>query len=284
MTGPEQGFLLLCSHLGNPDRKVLTVAQLRRLGQWIRQSECADPDREVTIKDLVDIGYDRNTAIRILMLLSETESLDWYVSKGKRQNIYPITRISEHYPQRLKTVLGLDAPGCLWGKGDVSIVDTPMVSLVGSRELSPANREFAREAGRQAALQGYTLVSGNARGADQTAQDACLQAGGKVISIVADRLDSHPERANVLYLSEDGFDLAFSSARALSRNRVIHTLSPVVLVAQCTLSMGGTWNGTAKNLHHNWSRVCCFDDGSAGAKELECRGAELIGMEELKSL
>lgn len=241
-------------------------------------------DRDVTAEDLVSLGYDRSTAQRILSLLSDTQQLQWYVSKGQRQGIYPITKINAAYPIALKNALGLDAPGCLWAKGDISILDTPMVSLVGSRDLFPANREFAREAGRQAARQGFTLVSGNARGADQTAQDACLEAGGQVISIVADRLDSHPARENILYLSEDGFDLDFSTPRALSRNRLIHTLSPLVLVAQSALNIGGTWDGTTKNLRYGWSSVCCFRDGSVAAKELESRGANLIRMQALSAL
>ena len=284
MTGPEQGFLLLSSHLGDPERKVLTTAQLRTLGARVRQMAVPSEDRDMTAEDLVSLGYDRNTADRILTLLADKEQLQWYISKGLRQGIFPITRISTAYPGILKNALGLDAPGCLWAKGDLSILCNPSISVVGSRDLSPANREFAREAGRQAAMQGFTLVSGNARGADQAAQEACLAAGGKVISIVADRLDSHPSRENVLFLSEDGFDLDFSTPRALSRNRLIHTLSPLVLVAQSALGIGGTWDGTAKNLRYGWSRVCCFADGSAATKELECRGATLIGVQQLSVL
>ncbi|MBQ6840126.1 MAG: DNA-protecting protein DprA [Oscillospiraceae bacterium] len=284
MTGPEQGFLLLSSHLGDPQRKVLTVAQLRTLAQRVRQMDAPTQNREMNTEDLIRLGYDRNTAHRILGLLADTQQLQWYVSKGQRSGCYPITRVSSDYPPVLKTALGMDAPGCLWAKGDISILDSPTVSLVGSRDLSPANRIFAREAGRQAALQGFTLVSGNARGADQTAQDACLNAGGKVISIVADRLDRHPDKENVLYLSEDGFDLDFSTPRALSRNRVIHALSPVVLVAQCTLESGGTWDGTTRNLQRSWSPVYCMDDGSAAMQELAYRGASLISMQQLSNL
>jgi DegV family protein with EDD domain len=58
----------------------------------------------------------------------------------------------------------------------LEILKSPGISLVGSRDLNPINEEFAREAGKQAALQSYTLVSGNARGADKTAQNACLAA------------------------------------------------------------------------------------------------------------
>ena len=144
------------------------------------------------------------------------------------------------------------------------------------------NREFAEEVGRQAALQGLVLVSGNARGADKAAQNACLEAGGQVISIVADSLCDHKATANVLYLSESSFDEPFSSQRAISRNRVIHALGRMVFVAQSSLEKGGTWDGTVKNLRSGWSPVACFRDGSEASIRLEQMGAYLIGKEDVQ--
>ena len=130
-------------------------------------------------------------------------------------------------------------------------------------------------------MQGYVLVSGNARGADRTAQDACLAAGGQVISVVADELYRHSLRDNVLYVCEDGFAEEFSSQRALSRNRIIHALGLKTFVAQSSLKMGGTWDGTVKNLRGGWSDVYGFRDGSEAMILLEQMGANLIGMDEL---
>ena len=227
------------------------------------------------------IGYDRGMARRILALLEDESQLAWYLSRGKRSGCTPVTRVSEEYPDRLRLRMGLDAPGCLWAKGDLSLLTKPAIALVGSRELKEKNRQFAKEAGRQAALQGYVLVSGNAKGADRQAQDACLEAGGQVISVVADELAEKPLIPGVLWLSEDGFDQTFSTPRALSRNRVIHSLGAVTLVAQCSLGKGGTWDGTIKNLHHGYSPVCCYADSSAAAAELVQRGAMPITMEHL---
>ena len=189
MNGREAGFLLLTSHLGNPERKVLTVAQLRKLAQRVSLSKRMPADREMIPEDLLQLGYSRQEAERILNLLSQTEQLSWYVQKGERKGCRPITRVSECYPLQLRKRLGLDSPGCLWAKGDLSLLQTPMVALVGSRDLRRENLEFAREVGKQAALQGITLVSGNARGADQEGQSACLEHGGSVISVVADELE-----------------------------------------------------------------------------------------------
>ena len=281
MTGAERGFLLLGSHLGDPDRKPLTTAQLRYLSRRVEEMESPREDRELTQQDLLRLGYGWEKAGQILRLLEEDAVLDHYLARGKQLDCVPVTRISQGYPALLKRRLGGDAPGCLWAKGDLSLLNTPAVALVGSRELNPRNREFAEAVGLYAARQGLTLVSGNARGADQTAQNACLKAGGRVISVVADELAKHSRKEGLLYVSEDGFSEPFSAQRALCRNRVIHSLGQVVFVAQSDLKKGGTWQGTAANLRHNVSPVLCFRDGSQASLALEQLGAWLIGMEEL---
>ena len=147
--------------------------------------------------------------------------------------------------------------------------------------MHPESEKFAQEVGVEAAEQGYVLVSGNARGADRVAQNACLENGGCVISVVADDLESKNPSDRILYLSEDGFDLPFSPMRALRRNRVIHALGDKVLVAQATLQSGGTWDGTVRNLRFGWSPVYCYNDGSEAMQSLGQMGAELITMEQL---
>ena len=284
MNPRERGFLLLTSHLGDPDRRPLSPAQLRMLASRVQMGESNSTDREMTAADLIALGYGRDMAAQILRLLEQEDLLDHYLRRAKKQDCVPVTRVSDHYPLLLRQRLGQDSPGCLWAKGDLSLLHTPAVSLVGSRDLGEENRRFSQAVGRYAARQGLTLVSGNARGADKAAQNACLAAGGNVISIVADSLSSHEQRERVLYLSEDDYDTAFSAQRAISRNRCIHTLGRMVFVAQANLEKGGTWNGTVKNLRSGWSSVACFRDGSEASRRLQDLGAWLIGIEDLKDM
>ena len=282
MRGAERGFLLLSCHLGNPDRRVLTTAQLRTLGQRMQERPVSDPDRDLEDTDLIALGYSRDMALRILALLDEVYLLDRYLAKAWQADCLPLCRVSPLYPHGLKQRLGLDAPGCLWAKGELSILEGPKVALVGSRDLSPVNEEFAREVGRQAALQGYTLVSGNARGADRVAQEACLQAGGRVISVVADSLATKTAKERLLYLSEEDFDGEFSAQRALSRNRCIHALAEKTFVAQSAYQQGGTWDGTVKNLRFGYSPVFVFDDRSPANLQLAQMGANGVSLEDLQ--
>lgn len=276
MTAGDCGYLLLSSKFGDPDRKPLTTAQLRVLAQraaYLPQPDCGE---ELTIEHLLAAGVEKQLAEKTLKLLDDTLQLNAYLNKARRAGCTPITRASPAYPMALRKRLGLEAPGCLWAKGNLEILSMPAVSLVGSRALRDRNRRFAREVGIQAAKQGFVLISGNARGADSAAQDACLEAGGYVVSVLADSLNEHCPDAHRLYLSEDDYDECFSVPRALHRNRVIHALSDRVFVAQCTLERGGTWDGSIQNLRKGWSSLYCFRDGSPAAATLEQLGAFLI--------
>ena len=284
MSSPNLCFLLLTGYLGNPDRNPLTVAQFRELTKRVRGMDAPTQERELEKEDLLKLGCNDAFSERVLHLLSQEDQALWYLEKGRKHHCYPILRMEDHYPKGVRNCLGLDAPACIWGKGNMEILNNPMIALVGSRDLNTENQSFAREVGRQAALQGYTLVSGNARGADREAQDSCLAYGGTVVSIVADELYEHPETKNILYLSEMGFDLPFAATRALSRNRLIHTMGEKTFVAQCSFGKGGTWSGTTQNLDKHWNAVFCFDDHSESMQELAQRGATLLQPEALISI
>ncbi len=281
MTGKERGFLLLRSHLGDPERRPLSQAQLRDLRLLVRNSAQPQEERALTEEDLLKIGCDWELSERILALLSQEALLDAYVKRGEDRGCVPVTRVSDAYPGRVLSCLGGEAPGTLWAKGDLSILQMEKTALVGSRNLSIQGAVFARRVGIWAAEKGYALVSGNARGADTTAQEACLANGGRVICVVADRLDSHRPRENVLYLSEEDFDTDFSAHRALSRNRIVHSLADTTFVAQCAFQKGGTWDGSIRNLKNRWSTLKCLRDGSKAMEALKKMGAELIDIKDL---
>lgn len=283
MNARERGFLLLSSHLGDGNRKPLTVPQLRILADRVQRADRPTEDRDLAERDLEALGYGPDMARRITQLLEEEDVLDYYLNRAATLGCVPLTRVSGGYPLILRKRLGLDGPGVLWARGDLSLLEQPGIALVGSRELREENGRFAAETGRQAARQGYVLISGNARGADKTAQKAALDAGGKVISVVADNLWKHPIRENVLFLSEEDYDQDFSAQRALSRNRCVHALGIKTFVAQTSLKTGGTWDGTVKNLRFGWSDVYGYNDGSEAMNLLGDMGAALIEMDDLKS-
>ena len=281
MTGPERGILLLCCRLSD-GLQPLTLAQYRKLGELVRKHGAPeDPDRDLTAADLTETGLGAAETERILRLLDRDALLDRSLAEWKRKKISVCTVKSPEYPQRLLKKLADDAPPVLFLRGDVSLLNRDGIALVGSRDLTLQGELIAEQVGRMAARKGLVLISGNARGADQAAQKACLQAGGCVMSFVADRLMKQIPQNRVLYLSEESPERSFSALRALRRNRLIHAAGSSTFVAQVTEGSGGTWSGAVKNLQAGWSPLYVHADGSSGAKALTERGAKPVTLHQL---
>lgn len=287
MTRVEEGLLLLCCPLGDPEARPLTAAQLHGLAAAVRASgRSGDALRELTAADLTQLGCGAEEAGHIVWLLSREAQLRHYLASAERRGYSVLTRLTPGYPDTLRRKLGVNAPAVLFCAGDCRMFARPAAALVGSRALAEPGRRFAHRVGTLAAREDYVLTSGGAAGADSCAQEACLSAGGQVISFVADALSAHRRREPVglLLAAEQGWDIPFSAQRALARNRLIHAHATLALVAQTDCGRGGTWSGTAENLRRGWSDVYVCDDGSDGARALAERGATRVALERLTSL
>lgn len=277
----EECVLLLCCRLGNKDIKPLTMPQFKELGLRVLSSLIGGNHlTELRPSDLCRIGYPKSEAEHIIDLLDRQGALEAYLARGESLGIRAITRVSDDYPSRITKKQTTNRPPSLFVMGDAALLEKPAVAVVGSRDLHEENERFARAAGRLAAEEGYVLISGGARGADTTAQEACLEAGGKCVVFIAGSLDSCTPRENVLYVSEDGYDIPFSAARALHRNSLIHIMGEKTLAAQCTKEKGGTWQGCTENLKRGWSDLFVFDDGSEAMRMLMDLGATGISIPE----
>jgi DNA processing protein len=80
-----------------------------------------------------------------------------------------------------------DAPPLLTVKGDLKLIDKPMVAIVGARNASAAACRFARQLAYDLGQQEVVVVSGLARGIDSSAHDGALETG--TIGVVAGGLD-----------------------------------------------------------------------------------------------
>lgn len=275
MKQTERGLLLLCCPLGDAMAGALSLAQARELSRRARAAGIGeeDPLRDVTVKDVRRLGYSEYEAGHIVLLLGRERQLDGYLLAAEKAGVTVITRLDSRFPRRLREQLGARCPAALFCRGDLRLLQRPCISVVGSRHLASPGAQFAAQAGCLAAKEGFTLCSGDAMGADRTAQEACLRGCGSVLIFPATELVYCPARENVLYAAEGGFELGFSAQRALGRNRFIHAMGEKTLVAQTGFGKGGTWSGSLDNLQHEYSPLFVFDDGSEGARALCARGA-----------
>ncbi|HYI42454.1 MAG TPA: DNA-processing protein DprA [Sphingomicrobium sp.] len=89
------------------------------------------------------------------------------------------------YPQLLAQMD--DAPPLLIAKGDLHLLDRKAVAIVGARNASAAACRFARTLAHDLGREGFTVVSGLARGVDSAAHDGALESG--TVGIVAGGID-----------------------------------------------------------------------------------------------
>ena len=79
------------------------------------------------------------------------------------------------YPRALAAMEG--APPLLVARGDFTLLERPMVAIVGARNASAAACRFARGLAHDLGRDGIVVVSGLARGIDTAAHDGAMETG-----------------------------------------------------------------------------------------------------------
>jgi DNA processing protein len=102
------------------------------------------------------------------------------------------------YPQALRQIDG--APPLLAAKGNPNVTAAPAIGIVGSRNASVSGAKFAGMIARDCGREGYTIISGLARGIDTAAHRASLDTG--TIAAMAGGLDQPYPPENIALLNE----------------------------------------------------------------------------------
>ena len=89
------------------------------------------------------------------------------------------------YPQSLAELE--NAPPILTAKGNIALVERPLVAIVGARNASAAACRFARGLAHELGNRGVTVVSGLARGIDSAVHDGSIETG--TIAVIAGGVD-----------------------------------------------------------------------------------------------
>lgn len=232
-------------------------------------------------------GKSTITAARVESLLARGMALGVSLERWERAGLWALTRSDSSYPERLKKRLRHRAPAVLFGCGNGSLVGTGGIAVVGSRNAGDDDLGFADSFGRRAAEEGYSVVSGAARGVDEHAMLASLRREGTVIGVVGDGLlrsatsqkyREHLARGNLVLVSPFQPEARFRAWRAMERNKYIYCLADAAVVACSKPSQGGTWNGAIEALRAEWVPVWLRSNrtGNSGNAELANRGGRWL--------
>ncbi len=176
----------------------------------------------------------------------EIKQVDDILRLLDRKGFGVIVRGDDAYPDRLEEI---DVPpAILYFKGDIGLLKTKCLAVVGTREPSRYGRDYTEKFVEILAKCSLTIVSGLARGVDSIAHRVTLQNHGKTIAVLGSGIDVvYPASNAQLYddIARDGLiiseyplgtpSLAFNFPE---RNRLISAISHGVLVAEAGLKSG----------------------------------------------
>ena len=180
-----------------------------------------------------------------------------------------------------------DAPPILWARGEVGLLQRPMVAMVGARNASSLGLRMARRLAEGLGAAGQVVVSGLARGIDAEAHRAAMETG--TIAVMAGGLDvPYPEEhaglaaeiaAHGCLVSEHPMGLQPQTRHFPQRNRIISGLSRAVVVVEAATRSGSLI--TARNALDQGREVMAvpghpFDARAAGCNQLLRDGAVLV--------
>ncbi|HGM5354989.1 TPA: DNA-processing protein DprA [Serratia marcescens] len=257
-------LLLTCyfSKANSENAKPLTNAEWGRFALWLKEKSMTPADLLGSDpKTLLHGWYDvRISTERIIALLNRGHSLALAIEKWQRAGLWVVTRSDPEYPWRLKQRLKTDSPPVLFGCGNKALLNAGGLAVVGSRNANDADLHFTDEVGVKAAEENISIVSGAARGIDETAMLGAIRQGGIVIGVMADSLLKAATSAkwrkglmnnHVVLVSPFYPEAGFYAGNAMARNKYIYCLADSSLVIHSG-KKGGTLNGAEENLKKAW--------------------------------
>ena len=238
--------------------ELLTPGEYKRLARHLRDLERQPADLlAANAAEVLNACRPVIDPERLQRLLDRGLLLSQAVEHWQARAIWILSRADADYPARLKQRLKDDAPAVLYGCGERALLERGGLAVVGSRHIDEALVADTLAVGKLAARAGQTLISGGAKGIDQSAMRGALEAGGRVAGILADSLArtalnrEHRQfimDEQLVLLSPYDPSAGFNVGHAMQRNKLIYALADIALVMSSDLDKGGTWAGAREQL------------------------------------
>lgn len=181
-----------------------------------------------------------------MISVADEQMVENYYTNLKNREIILLTKFDNEYPERLRQLT--DAPFFLFCRGDISLLNSKSLSVVGTRKPTNYGRMVTDRLVRDVASNGITIVSGLAYGIDSIAHRKCLDVGGKTIAVLGSGLNyiypsEHVSLAEEitkkgLLISEYPPNKRATKYTFPQRNRIIAGLGDGVLITEAGLKSG----------------------------------------------
>ncbi|MCP4187755.1 MAG: DNA-protecting protein DprA [Gammaproteobacteria bacterium] len=168
--------------------------------------------------------------------------LEWLEHPGNHIICYD----DQHYPALLKQTINY--PPLLYASGNIDLLATPQVAIVGSRHCSSGGAKTAFGFASLLSRSGLTITSGMASGIDAQAHKGALSSNGQTIAVTGTGLDriypssnrqlAYDIHKHGLLVSEFPLGTGPRSENFPRRNRIISGLCVATLVVEATKRSG----------------------------------------------
>ncbi len=170
---------------------------------------------------------------------------------GVGEELWLVRPDDDGWPAEALDPLGRNAPRHLLGWGNQGLLASALVGIVGSRAAPPDMLQTAEILARSLVELGMGIVSGGARGVDETAHRTSLGNGGSTVFALPEGLLISPQfetradldPARVCLVSAVWPWQRWSTAEALARNRVIVALGQALVVVAAESKSGSLMTG-----------------------------------------
>ena len=269
-------FMLSMKKIGNKAKKELVRAFHGEKGVY-----------EAAEKDLLSCGILPERKAREFYQEMKNFDLEQEFASFQKKQLSFVTCFSPDFPEALRHIY--DAPYGLFYRGRLPEKGERIVAMVGARRCSAYGRLMAEEIAGALAQEGFSVVSGMARGIDRASHLGCLSKGGKSYAFLGCGADvCYPAGNRDIYdrLPQRGciFSELLPGSAPLPqffppRNRLISGLSDAVVVLEAKERSGSLITADfaleqGKDVYALPGRVT--DSMSVGTNGLISQGAGII--------
>lgn len=208
------------------------------------------PDLSLLMDDPQGVGSSLGLSKEAVQYLKEPNwtavdrDCQW-VAASERHHI--VCYSDHHYPALLKAID--HPPPVLFVKGNLDILSSPQIAMVGSRHPSVSGLALAKQFSEALVEAGLCITSGLATGIDGASHQAAIKAGGKTVAVFGTGVDRiypvrHRRLAAEIVESEGALVSEFPLGTAPlprhfpQRNRIVSGLSYGVLVVEAAINSG----------------------------------------------
>jgi len=190
-------------------------------------------------------GIDRVMALKIKREVDET-FVENQIKLLHKHKVRIVSFWDENYPRLLKKIY--DPPAFLFYKGTILPEDDTTLAIVGTRIPTPYGKMVTELISKELVENGFTVVSGLARGVDTIAHQSAVKNNGRTLAILGSGLDKiyPPENKKLAgeieqkgsLISEYPMGTKPDAGNFPRRNRIISGLSMGVLITEAGMKSG----------------------------------------------